>query len=78
MANLFNETLSANDVKPRTLLHQLHRDRVLEILLGDVLADGPCHAPYVLEPVTDVLVGRLEPAKAGQTALNLVEVETAL
>ena len=59
-------------MKPSALLHQLNGDRVLEVLLGDVLPDGPGHAPDVLEPVADVFVGLRQPGKAGQPTLNLL------
>ena len=45
------ESLSAEDVKARALLHKGHGDPVREVLLRDVLAYGPCGAPDELEPV---------------------------
>ena len=70
-ADLFNETFRANDVKSSTLLNELNGDGVLEVLLGDVLPDGPGHAPDVLEPVADVFAGSRQTREAGQATLDL-------
>ncbi len=68
---LFDQSFSADDVKPCTLFYQIDSDRILKVLLGDVLPDRASHAPDVLEPISHVLIGRLVSCKAGQLTLHL-------
>ena len=56
---LLAEPLGAEDVEPGALLHDGEGGEVGEVLLGDVLPDGPGDAPHVLVPVPHRLLAPL-------------------
>ena len=53
---LLTKSLSAENVEPSTFLHNGQRHKVSEVLLSNVLPDGPGDTPHVLVPVTHRLL----------------------